>query len=85
MCTTAEALMKTEATSFVRALRLLTETRPAITLARPTLPGPPHPVPTFVTMANAPRERQDGGDKPVIWVRSEAEYFCERIGQVESD
>jgi hypothetical protein len=23
-------------------------------LARPTLPRPPHPVPTFVTMANAP-------------------------------
>jgi hypothetical protein len=28
--------------------------RPATTIARPTLPRPPHPVPTFVTMANAP-------------------------------
>jgi hypothetical protein len=28
--------------------------RPAITIARPTLPRPPQPAPTFVTMANAP-------------------------------
>ena len=28
--------------------------RPAITSTRPTLPRPPHPIPTFVTMANAP-------------------------------
>jgi hypothetical protein len=62
MCTTAEALVKTEAASFVRAPGSLTENRPATTLARPTLPRPPHPIPTFVTMANAPREGQDGGD-----------------------
>jgi len=30
-------------------------------LRRPTLPRPPHPAPTFVTMANAPHEEQDGG------------------------
>jgi hypothetical protein len=77
MCTSAEALVKTEATSFVCAPRSLTENRPATATARPTLPRPPHPVPTFVTMANAPRERRDGGDKPVIWLRREAEYFCD--------
>jgi hypothetical protein len=77
MCTTAEALVKTEATSFVCASGSLTENRPATAIARPTLPRPPHPVPTFVTMANAPRERRDGGNKPVICLRSEAEYFCD--------
>jgi hypothetical protein len=59
MCTSAEALVKTEAAPFVCAPRPLTENRPATKLARPTLPRPPHPVPTFVTMANAPRERRD--------------------------
>jgi hypothetical protein len=29
--------------------------------ARPTLPRPPHPIPTFVTMANAPLSGRDGG------------------------
>ena len=56
MCTSTEALTKTEAAPFVCALRSLTENRPAIKLARPALPRPPHPIPTFVTMANAPRE-----------------------------
>ena len=43
--------------SFVCALknRSRGSTRPAILPARPTLPRPPHPAPTFVTMANAPR------------------------------
>ncbi len=44
--------------------------------ARPTLPRPPHPIPTFVTMANAPREGWDGGVMGVIWGRREGEYFC---------
>ena len=30
-------------------------------LRRPTLPRPPHPAPTFVTMANAPLTGRDGG------------------------
>src|SRR5258707_13714861 len=30
-------------------------------VARPTLPRPPHPIPTFVTMANAPLVGWDGG------------------------
>jgi hypothetical protein len=79
MCTTAEALVKTEAASFVCAPGSLTENRPATALARPTLPRPPHPIPTFVTMANAPREGQDGGDQEMIWVRSEAEYFSQGV------
>ena len=40
-----------------------------------TLLRPPHPIPTFVTMANAPLPGQDSGDKPVIWVKGEVEYF----------
>jgi|SRR6202051_1613656 hypothetical protein len=63
--------------NIVRLRASIAQNRPATATARPTLPRPPHPVPTFVTMANAPRERRDGGDKPVIWARSEAEYFCE--------
>ena len=33
-----------------------------------TLPRPPHPIPTFVTMANAPLPERDDWDKPLIWV-----------------
>jgi hypothetical protein len=36
------------------------EARPAITPTRPTLQRPPHPIPTFVTMANAPLSGRDG-------------------------
>src|SRR5882762_960095 len=36
-------------------------TRPAIPWHRLTLPRPPHPIPTFVTMANAPARGRDGG------------------------
>jgi hypothetical protein len=36
---------------------------------------PSHPIPTFVTMANAPFSERDGGDKPVIWVKREVEFF----------
>jgi hypothetical protein len=46
----------------LRALRSLTGNRPAIASARTTLPRPPHPAPTFVTMANAPLPEQDGVD-----------------------
>src|SRR4029079_7210308 len=36
--------------------------RPALRpQSRPTLSRPPHPVPTFVTMANAPLSERDGG------------------------
>ncbi|MEH2589752.1 hypothetical protein V1273_003591 [Bradyrhizobium sp. AZCC 1721] len=37
------------------------QNRPATTSTRPTLPRPPQPVPTFVTMANAPLSGRDGG------------------------
>src|SRR6202022_4070026 len=53
------------ATSFVRA-----------PLARPTLPRPPHPAPTFVTMANAPPRDGTAPVLNLIWVCGEAEYFC---------
>src|SRR5260370_9021580 len=50
------AWTKSEATSFVlRALIAHGRNRPPIP-TRPTLPRPPHLTPTFVTMANAPRE-----------------------------
>jgi hypothetical protein len=53
-------------------------------LARPALPRPPHPAPTFVTMANAPLRDGMAGFVEVIWGGSEAEYFCERdwTGQI---
>ena len=37
---------------------------------------PPHPAPTFVTMANAPLRDRTGQVLKVIWVKREAEYFC---------
>ena len=43
--------------------------------ARLMLLRPPHPIPTFVTMANAPLPEQDAGDKPVIWVKREEGIF----------
>jgi hypothetical protein len=64
MCTTARALVKTEATSFVHALaqcsQAFNRTPAPHSPCATTLPRPPHPVPTFVTMANAPREGRDG-------------------------
>ncbi len=35
---------------------------PCHSLARTTLPRPPHPIPTFVTMANAPLPGRDGAE-----------------------
>ena len=43
--------------SSTRCVRSRTKARPANTTTRPTLPRPPRPVPTFVTMANAPLSR----------------------------
>src|SRR5437879_3854514 len=40
--------------------RSLTGNPPCDSVSRLTLPRPPHPIPTFVTMANAPREERDG-------------------------
>jgi hypothetical protein len=36
---------------------------------------PPHPIPTFVTMANVPLPERDARNEPVIWVEREADYF----------
>jgi hypothetical protein len=47
-------------------------------VARPTLPRPPHPAPTFVTMANAPHRDGMAMDIDLIWLCGEAEYFCKR-------
>src|SRR6476646_10863826 len=46
--------------SSARCVRSRTRARPANTTTRPTLPRPPHPAPTFVTMANAPLPGRDG-------------------------
>src|SRR6202012_5597420 len=37
---------------------------------------PPHPPPTFVTMANAPRTGRDAGHTQVICEGNKAENFC---------
>ena len=46
--------------SSARCARSRTKARPANTTTRPTLLRPPHPAPTFVTMANAPLAGRDG-------------------------
>jgi hypothetical protein len=78
MCTTARALTRTEAASFVCVPRSLTVNRPATRIARPTLPRPPHPVPTFVTMANAPREGRDGRSYGIDLGGMRSRIFFER-------
>ncbi|WP_152535324.1 hypothetical protein [Bradyrhizobium sp. Ai1a-2] len=45
-------------------------------ISRATLPRPPHPDPTFVTMANAPLSGRDGEVLVLIWGWGEAVYFC---------
>ena len=46
--------------SSARCVRSRTKARPANTTTRQTLPRPPQPAPTFVTMANAPLPGRDG-------------------------
>ena len=41
-------------------------------------PRPPHPAPTFVTMANAPLSEQDGDAYSLICDFGKSEYFCKR-------
>jgi hypothetical protein len=65
------------ATSFVCAPFDRSQAKlPCNHVTRPTLPHPPHPIPTFVTMANAPARDGTAGVLKVIWVNSEAKYFC---------
>ena len=77
MCTSTETLAKAEAAPFVHApVDCSQDPKAALHSPRATtLPRPPHPIPTFVTMANAPLSGQDGEDKPVIWVKGERKYF----------
>src|SRR5216683_6526610 len=56
--TSPSALASFVSAPFVRSRAL--STRPAIPWHRLTLPRPPHPAPTFVTMANAPARGRDG-------------------------
>src|SRR3979409_2006072 len=60
------------ATSFVCALLIAhgsgsIQNPPCHHVSRLTLPRPPHPIPTFVTMANAPLGGRDAGNMKLIW------------------
>ncbi len=58
----AEVRAKASLASFVSALCHRSQAKPALRhFARPTLPRPPHPAPTFVTMANAPLRSRTRG------------------------
>ena len=55
------------------------KTRPAITSTHSTLPRPPHPIPTFVTITIRPFVGDETAtDMQVIWANMESKYFCER-------
>jgi hypothetical protein len=41
-------------------------------------PRPPHPAPTFVTMANAPQRDGTAANMKVVWLKREQEYFSKR-------
>jgi hypothetical protein len=70
MCTSAEALVKTNVAPFVHAPgRMLTGNPPCNPLARRRCRVHRLPRPTFVTMANAPLQGHGmAKDKHVIWV-----------------
>ena len=76
----AEASTKKEAAPFVCALcGRSRETRPTITISRPALPRPSHPIPTSVTIMIRPSLRDEtAGVLVLIWVRRKQEYFCWR-------
>ena len=86
MCTSAEALMKPEAAPFVCAPSDRSRKTALRPRARPTLPRPPQPVPTFVTMANAPLLGRDGGSYGSDLGETGRDLFWgEGTGRVESD
>ena len=69
------------AAPFVCALCSLTNRSPPCQHDHaPTLPRPPHPAPTFVTMANAPQWAGTTKSINLIWVCGEAEYFAKGAG-----
>jgi hypothetical protein len=61
--------------SACRVNRSRAKARPAIPVTRPTLPRPPHPAPTFVTMANAPPRDRTARVIVLIWVKREQGNF----------
>jgi hypothetical protein len=64
---------------FVLRASMIAHGKPALQItSRPALPRPPHPVPTFVTMANAPRAGRDAAFVVLIWGNREVVYFCAR-------
>ena len=68
-----------ESTVRQRADRSLTETRPAIGTSARALPRPPQPVPTFVTMANAPLSGTGWRITSLIWVSDKQKYLCHGV------
>jgi hypothetical protein len=69
------------ASGVVRLARRKSLTRfnpPYDRIARPTLPRPPHPVPTFVTMANAPHGDRTATVLEMICPTAKAKYFFKR-------
>jgi hypothetical protein len=84
MCTSTETLAKAEAASFVHTpgirSRFFLNGKPALhSPCATTLPRPPHPIPTSVTIAIRP-SLWDGmaRDKEMIWVRRKREYFLKQ-------
>ena len=66
--------------SSARCVRSRTKARPANTTTRPTLPRPPQPAPTFVTMANAPLAGRDGGScRGDLGSRAKRNIFAARL------
>jgi hypothetical protein len=59
--------------------RSLTGNPPCDSVSRLTLLRPPHPIPTLVTMANAPLLGTGWGELlPVICPTAKAKYFCKK-------
>jgi hypothetical protein len=84
----AEVLAKASLASVVCALCHRSQAKPALRhFARPTLPRPPHPAPTFVTMANAPLSGQDGdgykGDLGLLKIRIFLQKGLDRVSRGE--
>ena len=66
--------------SSARCVGSRTEARPVNTTTRPTLPRPPQPAPTFVTMANAPLPGRDGAScKGDLGLRRRSIFFQSRL------
>ena len=71
--------------SSARCVRSRTEkARPANTTTRPTLPRPPQPAPTFVTMANAPLPGRDGANCKGDLGSRERNIFADEAGPGKS-